>query len=85
MAKRYVYSFDEVDQVEARAGDWKGVIALLGGKGGNLAAIAKKAFQYQKALQLQQKHASITTHNLPRHFHPECGKKHLRHFINLKK
>ena len=52
MAKRYVYSFDEVDQVEARAGDWKGVIALLGGKGGNLAAIAKEGVPVPKGFTL---------------------------------
>ena len=41
MAKRYIYFFDEVDQVEKLAGTRDGVLSLLGGKGGNLAWIAK--------------------------------------------
>ena len=42
MAKRYIYFFDEVAEVEKLAGGSKdGVLKLLGGKGGNLAWIAR--------------------------------------------
>ena len=41
MSKRYIYFFDEVDQVEKLAGSKQGVLNLLGGKGGNLAWIAR--------------------------------------------
>jgi pyruvate,orthophosphate dikinase len=36
MTSKWVFSFDEVDQAEAKAGTWDGVRALLGGKGANL-------------------------------------------------
>jgi pyruvate,orthophosphate dikinase len=40
--KRYIYFFDEVKEVEERCGGKKdGVLGLLGGKGGNLAWIAR--------------------------------------------
>ena len=42
MAKRYIYFFDEVAEVEKLVGGSKdGVLKLLGGKGGNLAWIAR--------------------------------------------
>ena len=42
MAKRYIYFFEEVGEVEQRVGgDRDKVLGLLGGKGGNLAWIAK--------------------------------------------
>ena len=48
MSKRYIYTFDEIDQVEERAKDWEGVRALLGGKGANLAAISKDGIPVPK-------------------------------------
>ena len=33
LKKKWVYLFDEVDQVERYAKNWEGVRALLGGKG----------------------------------------------------
>ncbi|KAB2964365.1 MAG: pyruvate, phosphate dikinase [Thermoanaerobaculia bacterium] len=36
MAKRWVYAFDELDEVERVAGSWDAVRGLLGGKGANL-------------------------------------------------
>ena len=42
MEKKWVYLFNEVDQVEKHAGgDWEAVRALLGGKGANLAEMAR--------------------------------------------
>ena len=42
MSKRYIYFFDEVDEVEEICGhDKNAVLSLLGSKGGNLAWIAK--------------------------------------------
>jgi len=48
MSNRFVFHFQEVDKVEAKAGSWEGVIALLGGKGGNLAAISKEGIPVPK-------------------------------------
>jgi pyruvate,orthophosphate dikinase len=39
--KKYVYLFNEVDQVEAYAGSWDGVRGLLGGKGAGLAEMTR--------------------------------------------
>ena len=39
--KKWVYLFSEVEQAEAYAGDWEGVRGLLGGKGANLAEMAR--------------------------------------------
>lgn len=42
MTKKWVYRFDELDEVEAYAGgSWDGVRGLLGGKGANLAEMAR--------------------------------------------
>ncbi len=41
MSKKWVYLFDEVDQVEAYAGSWDGVRGLLGGKGAGLADMTR--------------------------------------------
>ena len=42
MEKKWVYLFNEVDQVEKHVnGDWEGVRGLLGGKGANLAEMAR--------------------------------------------
>jgi len=42
MTKKWVYLFDEVDQAqEYMGGDWDGVRGLLGGKGANLADMAR--------------------------------------------
>ncbi len=41
MAKKWVYLFEEVAEVEKRAGDWEGVRALLGGKGAGLADMTR--------------------------------------------
>jgi pyruvate,orthophosphate dikinase len=42
MAQKWVYLFDEVDAAEAYVGgDWEGVRGLLGGKGANLAEMAR--------------------------------------------
>jgi len=42
MEKKWVYLFNEVDQVEKQTGgDWEAVRALLGGKGANLAEMAR--------------------------------------------
>ena len=42
MASKWVYRFSEVDQAEAYVGDdWDGVRGLLGGKGANLAEMAR--------------------------------------------
>ncbi len=42
MTKKWVYLFDEVDQAqEYMGGDWEGVRGLLGGKGANLADMAR--------------------------------------------
>ena len=39
---KWVYRFDEVDEVQAKAGgDWENVRTLLGGKGANLAEMAR--------------------------------------------
>ena len=37
--KKWVYTFDEVSEAEALAGDWDSVRGLLGGKGANLSLI----------------------------------------------
>ncbi|MFN2303848.1 MAG: pyruvate, phosphate dikinase, partial [Anaerolineales bacterium] len=39
--KKWVYLFNEVEQAEEYAGDWDGVRGLLGGKGANLADMAR--------------------------------------------
>ena len=39
--KKWVYLFNEVDKAEAYAGSWDGVRSLLGGKGANLAEMAR--------------------------------------------
>lgn len=39
--KKWVYTFNEVDQAEAYAGSWEGVRSLLGGKGANLADMTR--------------------------------------------
>jgi len=39
--KKWVYLYSEVKQAEAYAGDWEGVRGLLGGKGANLAEMAR--------------------------------------------
>jgi len=41
MAKKWVYLFDEVSQVETYAGSWDGVRGLLGGKGSGLADMTR--------------------------------------------
>ncbi len=42
MTKKWVYRFDELDEVEAYvSGSWDGVKGLLGGKGANLAEMAR--------------------------------------------
>ncbi|OGR16433.1 MAG: pyruvate, phosphate dikinase [Desulfobacterales bacterium GWB2_56_26] len=41
MTKKWVYRFEELDEVEAYAGSWDGVKGLLGGKGANLAEMAR--------------------------------------------
>jgi pyruvate,orthophosphate dikinase len=41
MAEKWVYSFDEVDKAEKKAGSWENVRALLGGKGANLAEMTR--------------------------------------------
>ena len=41
MAKKWVYLFDEVSEVEAYAGTWDGVRGLLGGKGSGLADMTR--------------------------------------------
>jgi pyruvate, orthophosphate dikinase len=40
-SKRFVYAFADLDVVERRAGSWDAVKALLGGKGANLADMAR--------------------------------------------
>jgi pyruvate,orthophosphate dikinase len=53
MAKRYIYFFDEVAEVEKLAGGSKdGVLKLLGGKGGNLAWIARLGVPVPKGFTL---------------------------------
>lgn len=42
MTEQYVYFFDEIDKVEAKVGGMDKVKNLLGGKGGNLAEIARQ-------------------------------------------
>ena len=39
--KKWVYLFNEVEQAEKYAGSWDGVRGLLGGKGANLAEMAR--------------------------------------------
>ncbi|MBN2499819.1 MAG: pyruvate, phosphate dikinase [Anaerolineales bacterium] len=42
MTKKWVYTFDEVEQAEAAVGgEWEGVRSLLGGKGANLAEMTR--------------------------------------------
>jgi pyruvate,orthophosphate dikinase len=41
MPKKWVYRFDEIDDVEKEVGSWEGVRALLGGKGANLAEMTR--------------------------------------------
>ncbi len=42
MEKKWVYLFNEVDQAEKHVnGDWESVRGLLGGKGANLAEMAR--------------------------------------------
>ena len=41
MAKKWVYLFEEVEQVEKYAGSWEGVRGLLGGKGSGLADMTR--------------------------------------------
>ncbi|NPV85908.1 MAG: pyruvate, phosphate dikinase [Anaerolineae bacterium] len=42
MSHKWVYLFNEVDKAEAKAGgNWDGVLALLGGKGANLAEMTR--------------------------------------------
>jgi pyruvate,orthophosphate dikinase len=41
MAKKWVYLFDEVGEVEQYAGSWEGVRGLLGGKGSGLADMTR--------------------------------------------
>jgi pyruvate,orthophosphate dikinase len=41
MAKKWVFSFDEVQAAEDYAGSWDGVRGLLGGKGANLAEMTR--------------------------------------------
>jgi pyruvate,orthophosphate dikinase len=41
MTKKWVYTFDEVDQAEKKIKSWDGVRALLGGKGANLAEMTR--------------------------------------------
>jgi pyruvate, orthophosphate dikinase len=41
MAKKWVYSFEEVAQAEKYAGSWEGVRGLLGGKGSGLADMTR--------------------------------------------
>ncbi|MEX2531749.1 MAG: pyruvate, phosphate dikinase [Gemmatimonadota bacterium] len=41
MAKKRVYLFREIEEAEAYAGDWDAVKGLLGGKGANLAEMAR--------------------------------------------
>ncbi|MCB0213340.1 MAG: pyruvate, phosphate dikinase, partial [Anaerolineae bacterium] len=38
---KWVYLYKEVEDAEKHAGDWEGVRALLGGKGANLAEMAR--------------------------------------------
>jgi pyruvate, orthophosphate dikinase len=40
-AVKYVYLFNEVEEVETRVGSWDAVRALLGGKGANLADMTR--------------------------------------------
>lgn len=41
MAKKWVYTFEEVEEAEEYAGSWDGVRGLLGGKGANLADMTR--------------------------------------------
>lgn len=41
MKRKWVYQFTELEAVEARAGEWEEVRALLGGKGANLAEMTR--------------------------------------------
>ena len=41
MDRKWVYLFDELEAAEAAAGDWEAVRGLLGGKGANLAEMAR--------------------------------------------
>ncbi len=41
MNKKWVYAYQDVDEAEEVAGSWEGVRALLGGKGANLAEMAR--------------------------------------------
>src|SRR5512136_2304207 len=41
MAKKWVYLFDDVADVEKYAGSWEGVRGLLGGKGSGLADMTR--------------------------------------------
>jgi phosphoenolpyruvate synthase/pyruvate phosphate dikinase len=41
MGRRWVYLFREIEEAEADAGDWDAVRRLLGGKGANLAEMAR--------------------------------------------
>src|SRR5512137_759400 len=41
MAKKWVYLFNEVGEVEKYAGSWEGVRGLLGGKGSGLADMTR--------------------------------------------
>ncbi len=41
MSDTWVYLFSEVEEAEAKAGDWESVRALLGGKGANLAEMTR--------------------------------------------
>ena len=41
MDRKWVYLFNELEAVEASAGDWEAVRALLGGKGANLAEMSR--------------------------------------------
>lgn len=42
MSKKWVYSFDELDQAASYCGgDWERVRGLLGGKGANLAEMTR--------------------------------------------
>jgi pyruvate,orthophosphate dikinase len=40
-SKKWVYLFQEVEEVEKYAGSWEGVRALLGGKGSGLADMTR--------------------------------------------
>jgi pyruvate,orthophosphate dikinase len=40
-SQKWVYTFDQVDEAESKAGSWEGARALLGGKGANLGEMTR--------------------------------------------